>query len=85
MWDIDFINQVPNTGYYRWEDTTNLQSGQYVIRIFPPYLLASMLDQSDDFTIVNESSIPGYSIILILGVSSLMSSIFILSIYSLNT
>jgi len=74
---IDYINQVPNDGYYRWEDTTNLQSGQYVIRIYPPYLLGDMLDQSDDFTIVNESSIPGYSIILILGISSLMSSIVI--------
>lgn len=74
---IDYINQVPNDGYYRWEDTTNLQSGQYVIRIYPPYLLGDMLDQSNDFTIVNESSIPGYSIIVILGISSLMSSILI--------
>jgi hypothetical protein len=74
---IDFINQVPNTGYYRWSDTTDLPSGQYFIRITPPYFGTADLDQSDDFTIVNESSIPGYSIILILGISSLMSSILI--------
>lgn len=74
---IDFINQVPNTGYYRWSDTTSLPSGQYFIRITPPYFGTNDLDQSDDFTIVNESSIPGFSIIFILGISSLMSSILI--------
>ncbi|KKM93292.1 hypothetical protein LCGC14_1209850 [marine sediment metagenome] len=74
---IDSINQVPNTGYYRWNDTTNLQSGTYFIRITGSFFGAGALDESDDFTIVGNASIPGYSIILILGISSLMSSILI--------
>ncbi len=74
---IDYINQIPNTGYYRWSDTTNLPSGQYFFSITPPYFGTAQLDQSDDFIIVKESSIPGYSIILIFGISSLMSSIII--------
>jgi len=75
---IDSINQVPNTGYYSWSDTANLASGQYFIRITGTFFGAGAIDQSDDFTIIGKkSSIPSYSIILILGISSLMSIIFI--------
>ena len=74
---IDSVDQVPDTGYYTWSKTANLPSGEYFFKIFPSYFGAAMLDQSEDFTIVNESAIPGYSLFLVLGVSSLISSILI--------
>ena len=74
---IAYDINVPNTGYYYWSDTNDLPSGSYFFRIYPEYYGTPWLDQSDYFTIVNESSIPSYSIILIIGISSLMSSILI--------